>query len=144
MRFQRAYEEPTGDEAPASGPSGFGPKAWPRKRRRSPPVRLTPQANQSRIEAVKLPERFQSSTRRVVSKQKVPQKMIPWVEAKRRYRLTDEQIQMARELGMNPKKLGKLDNHQQEPWKTPLPEFIEELYQKRFKKHHPNHVVRLD
>jgi hypothetical protein len=39
---------------------------------------------------------------------------------------------MARELGMNPKKLGKLDNHDQEPWKLPLPEFIGELYYKRF------------
>jgi hypothetical protein len=34
---------------------------------------------------------------------------------------------MARELGMNPKKLGKLDNHDQEPWKLPLPEFIRKL-----------------
>jgi len=39
---------------------------------------------------------------------------------------------MARELGMNPKKLGKLDNHDQEPWKAPLPQFIEHLYFKRF------------
>ena len=27
---------------------------------------------------------------------------------------------MARELGMNPEKLGKLDNHEQELWKMPL------------------------
>jgi len=70
--------------------------------------------------------------------------MIPWVEAKRRHGLTDEQVQMARELGMNPKKLGGLDNHRQEPWKAPLPQFIEELYHKRFKRIHPDHVVRLD
>jgi len=70
--------------------------------------------------------------------------MIPWVEAKKRHGLTDEQVQMARELGMNPKKLGKLDNHQREPWKAPLPQFIEELYRKRFKRLHPDHVVRLD
>ena len=38
---------------------------------------------------------------------------------------------MAREFGMNPAKLGKLDNHKQEPWKLPLPRFIEELYVKR-------------
>ncbi len=42
------------------------------------------------------------------------------------------QVQMARELGMNPAKLGKIDNHKQEPWKLPLQEFIEELYMKRF------------
>jgi hypothetical protein len=28
---------------------------------------------------------------------------------------------------MNPKKLGKLDNADQEPWKLPLPAFIESL-----------------
>jgi hypothetical protein len=43
-------------------------------------------------------------------------------------------IQMARELGMNPKKFGKLDNHHQERWKRPLPEFIAHLYVKRFGK----------
>lgn len=39
---------------------------------------------------------------------------------------------MARELGMNPKKLGGIDNHRQEPRKAPLPQFIEHLYRKRF------------
>ena len=48
---------------------------------------------------------------------------------------------MARELGLNPKKLGKLDNHRQEPWKAPLPLFIEEFYFKRFKRERPD-VVR--
>jgi hypothetical protein len=79
-----------------------------------------------------------------LSKPRIPQKLIPWVEAKRRHRLTDEQVQMARELGMNPKKLGKLDNHRQEPWKLPLSRFIEELYYKRFKRHHPERVIPLD
>jgi hypothetical protein len=78
-----------------------------------------------------------------VSKQKVPQKLIPWLEAKKRHRLTDAQVQMARELGMNPKKLGKLDNHKQEPWKEPLPRFIEGHYLKRFKRSRPEKIVRL-
>jgi hypothetical protein len=39
---------------------------------------------------------------------------------------------MARELGLNPKKLGSLDNHRQEPWKLPLRQFIEERHAKRF------------
>ncbi len=47
---------------------------------------------------------------------------------------------MARELGMNPKKLGGKANHKQEPWKVPLPEFIEELYFKRFGKTRPDTV----
>jgi hypothetical protein len=40
---------------------------------------------------------------------------------------------VARELGLNPKKFGRLANHKQEPRKLPLPIFIEELYFKRFK-----------
>lgn len=55
-----------------------------------------------------------------------------WVQARKRYRLSERHVQMARELGMNPKKLGGLDNHRQEPWKAPLPEFIEGLYAKRY------------
>jgi hypothetical protein len=69
-----------------------------------------------------------------MSNQRICQKLVPWVEAKKRHGLTDVQVQMARELGMNPKKLGKIDNHKQEPWKLPLPQFIERLYFKRFKR----------
>lgn len=57
-----------------------------------------------------------------------------WLTAQKRHHLSDKQVQMARELGLNADKLGKLDNHKQEPWKTPLPQFIEEIYFKRFKK----------
>ena len=52
-----------------------------------------------------------------------------WIDARTRHHLTDAQVQMARELGMNPKKLGKLDTHRQQPWKLPLPRYIEELAQ---------------
>ncbi len=63
-----------------------------------------------------------------------------WREAKKKFRLSNMHIEMARELGMNPKKLAGLANHKQEPWKAPLPVFIEELYFKRFKKEKPNIV----
>lgn len=55
-----------------------------------------------------------------------------WLEAKKRYHLTDTHIRMAKELGMNPRKFGSLANHKQEPWKAPLPEFMAGLYLKRF------------
>jgi hypothetical protein len=55
-----------------------------------------------------------------------------WADIQRRHRLSPAQVRMARELGLNPKKLGKIDNHGQEPWKTPLPQFIEDLYARRF------------
>ena len=63
-----------------------------------------------------------------------------WREAKKKFRLSNMHIRMARELGMNPKKLARLANHKQEQWKAPLPVFIEELYFKRFKKEKPNIV----
>lgn len=66
-----------------------------------------------------------------------------WLTAQKRHHLSDKQVQMARELGLNPDKLGKLDNHKQEPWKTPLPQFIEEIYFKRFKKDTPEIVKPL-
>ena len=67
-----------------------------------------------------------------------------WIEARKRHHLTHAQVQMARELGMNPQKLGKLDNHRQERWKAPLPEFIERLYFKRFGKRQPDRVLSLE
>jgi hypothetical protein len=51
---------------------------------------------------------------------------------------------MARELGMNPRKFGKIDNHRQEPWKAPLPIFIESLYYKRFGRERPETVVTIE
>lgn len=69
-----------------------------------------------------------------------PEKYRIWIEAQRRHRLSDAHVQMARELGMNPKKLGKLNNHMQEPWKAPLSIFIEDCYGKRFGKRRPNVV----
>ena len=51
---------------------------------------------------------------------------------------------MARELGMNPKKLGSLANHDQEPWKMPLPEYIEHLYEKRFGRTRPESVMSIE
>jgi hypothetical protein len=64
-------------------------------------------------------------------------KLEKWKIAQRRHRLSDRHVQMARELGLNPDKLGKIDNHKQESWKSPLPQFIEEIYFKRFKRTEP-------
>jgi hypothetical protein len=68
----------------------------------------------------------------------------PWIEARRRFRLSHAHIQMARTLGMNPKKLGKLANHRQELWKAPLPVFIEDLYFRRFGKLKPDDVRSIE
>ena len=74
----------------------------------------------------------------------VPQKLRPWVEARNQFRLTDAQVRMARELGMNPRKLGGLDKHRQEPWKVPLPEFIERCYEKQFGRKAPEDVRSIE
>lgn len=66
-----------------------------------------------------------------------------WMVAQKRHRLSDKQVQMARELGLNPDKLGKIDNHKQEPWKAPLPQFIEHIYFKRFKREEPETIKPL-
>jgi hypothetical protein len=38
-----------------------------------------------------------------------------WAEAQKRFHLSDLPIQMARELGLHPKKCGGLATHRQEP-----------------------------
>lgn len=74
----------------------------------------------------------------------IPNKYKIWIDVRKRYHLTDAQVQMARELGLNPRKFGKLANEKQEPWKAPLPEFIEEIYFKRFGKRQPDKVRSIE
>jgi hypothetical protein len=79
-----------------------------------------------------------------MTKGKLPPSLQDWIVARKRHHLSHAQVQMARELGMNPRKLGKLDNHRQEPWKAPLPQFIEALYLKRFGRERPDLVVSIE
>src|SRR6266487_2365839 len=85
------------------------------------------------------------SKRRLVAKGDVVKqsraRLDAWAEAQKRFRLRDRHIQMARQLGLNPKKFGGLATHRQEPWKLPLPEFIAECYQKRFHRERPARVM---
>jgi hypothetical protein len=77
-------------------------------------------------------------------KPRIPEKLQRWVEARKRFNLSHAHVQMARELGLNPRKLGSKANHDQEDWKAPLPEFIEGLYLKRFGKNQPDRVVSIE
>ena len=74
----------------------------------------------------------------------LPQKLRPWVEARRRFNMSHAQIQIARELGLNSKKLGGMANHKQEPWKMPLPLYIEHLYKKHMGKDVPDDVRSIE
>jgi len=71
-------------------------------------------------------------------------KLQPWFEARKRFGLSHAHIQMARELGMNPRKFGSLANVGQEPWKRPLGEFIAHCYRKRFGRAEPDQVHSLE
>ena len=51
---------------------------------------------------------------------------------------------MARELGMNPRQFGKIANEKQEPWKAPLPAFIERIYFKHFDRERPADVKSIE
>ncbi len=73
-----------------------------------------------------------------------PNKLRPWIEARKKYHLSNAQIQMARELGLNPKKFSSLSNTKQQPWKLSLSEFIEDIYFKHFKKKVPDNVKSIE
>lgn len=79
-----------------------------------------------------------------MNRKKFSQDLLNWIEARKRFDLSHAQVQMARELGMNPKELGKLDNHRQEPWKAPLAQFIEHLYFEAFGKERPEVIVSIE
>ena len=75
---------------------------------------------------------------------RIPEVFQVWVAARKQHKLNDAQVQMARELGLNPKKLGSIGNDKQEPWKLPLPQFIEKLYFERFGKMSPEIVTSME
>ena len=66
-----------------------------------------------------------------------------WVKVKRQCALTDAHVQMARELGMNPKRLIESEGTTQVLAQLPLSQRIESLYLKRFKKPLPDAVEPL-
>jgi len=80
----------------------------------------------------------------VSKKKRIPEKYQIWIDVRRRYHLSDVHIQMARELGMNPGRFGKIANERQEPWKAQLPVFIERIYFKRFGRERPVDVKSIE
>ena len=79
-----------------------------------------------------------------MSRKRIPDHLQVWINARKKFHLSHAQVQMARELGFNPKKLGKIANHKQEPWKMPLPQFIEHLYRKRYGRDRPTVVMSIE
>jgi hypothetical protein len=54
-----------------------------------------------------------------------------WAEAKKKCRLNNETIRMAKELGINPKTLIKNIPNKSEPWKAPVHEWVRDMYEKK-------------
>ena len=56
---------------------------------------------------------------------------IEWKEAKKKCRLNAETVQMAKELGLNPKSLIKNIPNKSQNWKKPVYSWIREMYWER-------------
>jgi len=62
------------------------------------------------------------------------QKDVEWAEAKKKCRLNEETVEMAKEMGLNPRSLIKNIPNKSEQWKAPVSIWIQEMYQKRQEK----------
>ena len=57
-----------------------------------------------------------------------------WQEAKKKCRLNNEDIELAKRLGLNPRSLIKNIPNKSEPWKAPVKIWLHEIDAKRRKK----------
>ncbi len=80
----------------------------------------------------------------MAKKTRIPHKFHPWINARKQFRLSDAHIQMARELGLSPKRFSKYADRENQPWKLPLTEFIEAQYLKQFGKSRPDEVKTME
>ncbi len=55
-----------------------------------------------------------------------------WAEAKKKCRLNTTTVEMAREMGLNPKSLIKNIPNSKQQWKAPVHVWIQEMYEERF------------
>lgn len=55
-----------------------------------------------------------------------------WVEAKKRCRLNAATIQMAKEMGLNPKSLIKNIPNKNQQWKAPVHVWVQDMYEDKF------------
>ena len=62
----------------------------------------------------------------------MPAKSDKWAEAKRRCRLNEEDIRMAKELGMQPSSLIKNIPSPNQQWKAPVKDWVRSLHEKKF------------
>lgn len=65
------------------------------------------------------------------------QRQDEWSEAKRLCRLSDEELRMARELGLQPKSLIKNIPSPSQQWKAPVRDWVTSLYEQKFGSRQP-------
>jgi hypothetical protein len=65
------------------------------------------------------------------------QKEAAWQEAKRRCRLNDDEVRMAKELGFQPKSLIKNIPSPSQSWKEPVKDWVRSLYEKKIESRKP-------
>lgn len=80
----------------------------------------------------------------MAKKNRIPHKFHPWINARKQFRLSDAHIQMARELGLSPKRFAKYADRENQPWKLPLTKFIEAQYLKQFGQERPDEVKTME
>ena len=61
-------------------------------------------------------------------------KQTEWAEAKKKCRLNEETVRMAKEMGLNPRSLIKNIPSKTQKWKAPVHVWIREMYKKHQKK----------
>ncbi len=61
-----------------------------------------------------------------------------WTEAKRRCRLSDDALRMAREMDLSPRSLIKNRPSRSEPWKAPVEDWVRDMYEKRHRQKREN------
>ena len=57
-----------------------------------------------------------------------------WLDAKKKCRLSNEDIELAKRLGLNPRSLIKNIPSKSEPWKAPVSDWLHEMDAKQQKK----------
>lgn len=80
----------------------------------------------------------------MAKKKRIPHKFLPWIDVRKTFKLSNAHVQMARELGLSPKRFPNYADRKDQPWKLPLVEFIEQLYEKQFGKTRPDEVLSIE
>ena len=76
---------------------------------------------------------------------RIPHKFMPWINVRKKFNLSHAHIQMARELGMDPKRIRQPANPDpKQPGRLPLTKYIEKLYVERFDKPQPDDIRSME